>query len=196
MGGLAMATTELSSLSRRVWVPVARDDLRAWRGTCRLMLLITLATGVTVCVVPDARTLARELLRLTLSANHNPPPSLLLVVSIAANNALHSVWPCTLGLLDAQRRRVSRLIADACVLANLAVPAVLVGSALAAYGTRTLPYIPNVPVEFVGIAAGATGWLVERDRPLTKRERAGWIGLSIVLLLCAATIETYLVPHR
>ena len=194
-----MATAELThTLQRRGARPpaVRPHALGAWRGACTLMLLVALASGLSVCLIPDGAALARDLLHLTLTASHNPPPTVLLVVSIAANNMLHSVWPCTLGLLDAQRQRTTRLIADAFVVANLAVPAMLVGSALGAYGTRTLPYIPNAPPEFAGIAAGATSWLIERNRMLTTRERATWIALSALLLVCAATVETYLVPHR
>jgi hypothetical protein len=149
-----------------------------------------------ILVVPGAPALARGLLHLSLTATHNPPPSVPGVISIALNNMLHSVWPLSLGLLDAQRRRFTRALADAFVTANLAVPGLLVGTALAGYGTRALPYLPHVPVEFAGIAIGSAGWLVERHRSLALRERILYAGATVVLLLLAATIETYLVPHR
>jgi len=95
-----------------------------------------------------------------------------------------------------QRGRATRTLADALVLANLLAPALLLASALAGYGPRALPYLPHVPVEWAGIATGAGGWLIERHRPLTARERATWITATIAILTCAASIETYLVPHR
>jgi hypothetical protein len=170
--------------------------LRAWRAAYTFLLLVMFATCITVDAIPGARTPARELLHLKLAAGGNPPPTVLLVASIAANNTLHSVWPLTLGLLDLQARRWTRALADAVVIANLIVPGLLVGSALAAYGPRTLPYLPHVPVELAGIAAGAAGWIVERDGWLTARERAIEIGVTVAVLLLAASIETYLVPHR
>jgi hypothetical protein len=149
-----------------------------------------------VWVVSGGPTLAHGLLRLTLTAAHNPPPSVANVISIAANNTPHSVWPLSLGLLDAQRRRATRMLGDALVTANLAVPGVLVGAALATYTTRVLPYLPHVPLEFVGIATGAGGWIVERARPLTPRARILCVGATVVALMVAATIETCLVPHQ
>ena len=174
----------------------APHPVHAWRATYTFLLLVTFATCITVDAIADAGTPVRAMLRLKLTAGWNPPPNVALLFSIAANNTLHSVWPLTLGLLDAQRRRVTRTIADALVLANLIVPGLLVGSALAAYGPRTLLYLPHVPVEFAGIAAGGAGWLVERGRPLTTRERAIGIGVTVAVLLLAAAVEVYLVPHR
>jgi hypothetical protein len=192
-----MAATELTyTPAVRVTHIDGRGALRAWHTAYTVLLLATFATGIAVYAIPGGRTLARELLHLKLAADGNPPPTVLLVASIAAHNTLHSIWPLTLGLLDLQARRWTRAVADAMVIANLTVPGVLVGSALAAYGPRTLLYLPHVPIEFAGIAAGAGGWLIERDRRLTARERAIGIGVTVAVLLLAATIEAYLVPHR
>jgi hypothetical protein len=100
-------------------------------------------------------------LPLTLTAAHNPPPSLAGVLSIAINNTLRSVWPLTLGLIDAQRRRVTRLLADGAVLANLLVSGTLVGGAVGGYGVRVLAFLPHLPLEWAGLAMGAAGWAVE-----------------------------------
>jgi hypothetical protein len=184
------------------WILVTRQrtsgngQWRAWLVTYTTLWALTLAVAIVVCITPDAPALTRELLHLKLNADANPQPSIGVILSIAANNALHSTWPLTLGLLDAQRRRFTRTIADALALTNLLVPALLAGGALAGYGLRALPYLPHVPVEWAGIATGTTGWLIERHTPLTPRERTTWIALTIALLTCAASIETYLVPHR
>jgi hypothetical protein len=192
-----MAATDLT---RTPAVRVTRIDgrgaLRAWRAAYTFPLLVMFATCITVDAIPGAGTAARELLQLKLAAGWNPPPGIAIVLSIAANNTLHSVWPLTLGLLDLQARRWTRALADALVIANLVVPGVLVGSALGAYGPRTLSYLPHVPVELAGIAAGAAGWIIERDGPLGGRERAVGIGVSMAVLLVAASVEAYLVPHR
>lgn len=197
-----MAATELTQRAvnaldvRRISSVDAPSALRAWRATYAFLLLVMFATYITVDAIPGAGTAAREILRLKLTAANNPPPNVALALSIAANNALHSVWPLTLELIDAQARRWTRALADALVTSNLIVPGVLVGAALAAHGPRTLPYLPHVPVELAGITAGAAGWAVERDGRLSGRERAIGIGVSVAVLLFAASIEAYLVPHR
>lgn len=191
MGGVPVASAVLS-----LDAPVRPSDaLRAWLLAYVGLSGFTLATALLVAVLPGGPVLARGLLHLTLTATHNPPPSLAGVLAIAANNTLRSLWPLSLGLIDAQRHRATRTLADMLVSANLLVPGLLVGACLAAYGTRTLPYLPHAPLEFAGIAVGASGWLHERDHSLTPRDRLRYGGAAVLLLLVGATIETYLVPH-
>jgi len=118
------------------------------------------------------------------------------VLAIACNNILHSVWPLTLGLLDLQRRRFTRLLADGAVFANLLVAALLVGGAIGGYGAHALAFLPHIPLEWAGIAVGAAGWAVERKRPLDQRTRTLGVALAAILLGCAAVVESFLVPHR
>lgn len=149
-----------------------------------------------VLVVPGGPALARRLLPLTLTAAHNPPPSLAGVLSIAANNTLRSVWPLTLGLIDAQRLRVTRLLADGVVVANLFVSGLLAGGAVGGYGIRVLAFLPHLPLEWAGLAIGASGWVVKRKRPMVERGNGLAVILSAGILLCAAIIETHIAPHR
>jgi hypothetical protein len=174
----------------------ALEWLQAWLVSYGALWAFTLGAAVLVRIVPGGPALAHELLRLSLSAAHNPRPSFAGVLWIAANNSLHSLWPLTLGLIDAQRRRVTRLVADGAVLANLLVAGVLVGGTVGGYGLRALPFLPHVPLEWAGIAVGAAGWAVERKRSLGLRERAFATGLAAAAFLLAATVETCLVPHR
>lgn len=154
-----------------------------------------LASAALVALIPNAPSLARHLLRLSLTASHNPPPSLPPALSIAANNTLHCVWPLLLGFLGAQRRRFTRLLADTAVLANLLLPSILVGCALGGYGARLFPFLPHIPFEWAGVSLGCTGWLVERRLPLGWGERAGAVALTASLLMLAAVCESWLVPH-
>jgi hypothetical protein len=105
-------------------------------------------------------------------------------------------WPVALGLTGVQNRRVTRWLADALLAGVLLRNTLWVGSALGAYGPRALPYVPQLPVEWAAIALGASGWLVERKRPLSRRERAVWLAMTALVVLCAAVIETYAVPHQ
>jgi hypothetical protein len=101
-----------------------------------------------------------------------------------------------LGVAGTNRHRLTRRLSDCtvvmCVLANAAP----VGAALSAYGSALIAYVPQLPVEWAGIALGAGAWLVQRRRVLSTRERLAWFGLIAAVLLCAASLETTMVPHR
>ena len=139
LGGLPVATAGLSqirAISQRS--PIAADACQAWLRAYALLWTFTLGTYVLVLLMPGGPALARRLLPLALTASHNPPPSLAGVLSIATNNTLRSVWPLALGLVEAQRRPITRLLADGTVLANLLVSGLLVGCAIGGYGLRIL----------------------------------------------------------
>jgi hypothetical protein len=132
---------------------------RSWVLAYGALWAFTFGSAVLVALVPCASALARGSLRLSLEASRNPPPSLGGVASIAANNTLHGVWPLLLGLVDAQRHRLTRVLADGVVVANLLVAGLLVGTALEGYGLQVLPFLVHVPLEWTGIAVGApVGW--------------------------------------
>lgn len=178
---------------------MGRPELRrAWLPIYGALWEVTLASGLLVLLVPGARPVARELLGLSLTAAHNPPPSLGGVASIAANNILHSVWPLSLGLIDAQRHRFTRRLADLAVGANLVVAGVLVGSAVGGYGSRVLAFLVHVPLEWAGITLGSAGWTIERTgaRRLSWHQRGLVFGATTTLQACAALVESLLAPHR
>jgi hypothetical protein len=71
-----------------------------------------------------------------------------------------------------------------------------VAAALGAYGAPLMPYIPQLPVEWAGLALGYSSWLVQRERPVSRRERLAWLTLTAAVLTVAAAVETVAVPHR
>jgi hypothetical protein len=196
VGDFPVATAELSGVPLATRSSFVREAWRAWVRVYALLWAFTLGSCVLVLVVPGGPAFARAMLPLTLTGAHNPPPSLAGVLSIAANNTLRSVWPLTLGLIDAQRRLVTRLLADGAVLGNLLVSGLLVGGAIGGYGIQMLAFLPHLPLEWGGLAIGAAGWAVDRER----RVVGGGKGLALILsagtLLCAAMIETHIAPHR
>lgn len=191
-----MATTGLTRQIRSAGTRPAPSFWRAWLTAYAAIWTFMLAAGALVYALPGAPALARQLLALKLSAVHNPPPNVGLVLSIALNNTLRSIWPLALGPLGARRNRITRMLADGAVFANLLVPGLLVGGALGGYGLRVLPYLPHVPIEWAGIAVGASGWLVERQRPMRHSALVGALASLAGLLLCAALLEATLAPHR
>jgi hypothetical protein len=139
---------------------------------------------------------ARRLLGLTLTAQHNPPPQLRQILALAAHNLPIACWPLLLGVLGAHHHRAATHVADgllvACIIANTAP----VGAALGAYGTALVPFIPQLPLEWGGLALGASGWLTQRRVALTVKQGLAMFALIACALLCAAIVESVAVPHR
>jgi hypothetical protein len=191
-----MAAAGLTAPTMNVASKRAPSLWRAWLTAYGAIWAFTLAAAFLVRVVPGGPALARQSLALKLTAAHKPPPHAGLVLSITLNNTPRAVWPLTLGVLGAQRHRLSRRLADAAVAANLLLSGLLVGTALGGYGIHVVPFLPHTPVEWAGLATGTTGWRIRRRRQLAKHEllALGW--LTAALLGISALIETSLAPHR
>lgn len=139
---------------------------------------------------------ARGLLGATLSAQHNPPPQFGHVLVLAAHNIPIFSWPLLLGPFGAHRSRFQTRVADGLLVACIFVNTAQVGVGLGAYGWALLPFLPQVPLEWAAAALGVSAWLVQRRRALTVREGFGVFALIVVVLVCAAALETVVVPHR
>ncbi len=169
----------------------------AWRQSYVAIWIATLsfATLVVLAGEPFTRPI-RNLLGLRLTPQHNPRPHLECILALAAHNTPLFAWPLLLGPAGAHRHQLTTRAADVLVLACVSINTVLVGAALGAYGMALLPYEINVPVEWAALALGAGSWLVQRQRTLSTYERLVWLALIVLLVLCAATLETVGVPHR
>ena len=195
-----MASTELSGQAggdarRRGCLPagLARATLRLYTA----IWTITLAAAVAVRLAgPPAWREVRRLLRLALDAHSTPVPSAGHVLALAAHNIPIAAWPLLLSPIGLPARRPVRWAADALLIACVCANTLPVGVALGGYGGLLLPYVPQLPVEYAGLAVGYGSWLVERRRPLRRRERLQWGAITALLLICAAMIETFAVPHR
>jgi len=144
---------------------------------------------------PAARA-ARRVLGLTLSAGATPPPSVFGALGLAAHNIPIASWPLLLHTAGATRTAVARRSGDLAVLVSLGAAALPVGAAFGAYGPALIPFVPQLPLEWAGLALGASGWLVHRRGPLSARTRTGMFAGVCVLMLLAAGIETAAVPHH
>jgi hypothetical protein len=190
-----MAATELSPASPRRWLPawIARAWLRAYTAICVATVLFAALVAVGG---PGLTEPVRRLLGAQLSPRDNPPPSLTHILALAAHNIPIAAWPLLLGVIGADRHRLARQLADTLVVACLLVNTLVVGAALGAYGAPLLPYIPQLPLEWAGLALGTGSWLVQRDHELTTRQRLVWLALTAGVLVLAAALETAAVPHR
>ncbi len=193
-----MAATELSTSSERPgrrWLPAGLPV--AWLHAYAAVWIATLVPAGLIALV--GRTLAlpvRHLLGLALTAQRNPPPHIAHVLALAVHNIPIAAWPLLLGLLGAHRNRPATHVADGVLLACIILNTLPVGAALGAYGMAVLPYLPNVPLEWGGLALGASAWLTQRRQALTLPEGLGLLALTAGVLLCAAALETIAVPHQ
>lgn len=137
----------------------------------------------------------RHLLGLQLKPGYEPGPKVLRVLVLAAHNIPIVAWPLLLSVVGAHRSRLGRTVADVTVLACITVNVMPVGLAIGAYGVPLLPYIPQLPLEWGALALGASGWLLQRRHALSPQEGLLLAGLVSGVLLGAAGLETFVVPH-
>jgi hypothetical protein len=182
-----------SGTRRRLAVGVART----WLGAYAAVWAITLAAaGLVWLAGHTAKDAGRRVLGLTLTPARNPPPDAWHVLALAAHNIPIAGWPLLLGLTGLQRNRRARTCGDCLVLACMLANTIPVGVALGAYGRALVPYIPQLPLEWAGLATGYAGWLMGRRQAPSARERAAWLAVLCGLLIGAAVIETTGVPRR
>jgi hypothetical protein len=195
-----MAASDLTSRSAsrrtgRRWLPAGLPV--AWLYAYAAVWMATLVPAALVALAGRALALpVRHLLALALTADRNPPPRIGHALALAAHNIPIAAWPLLLGLTGAHRHRLATHVADGALLACILLNVLPVGAALGAYGAPLLPYLPQLPLEWAGLALGASAWLVQRRRALTVHEGLGLLTLIAGVLLCAAVLETVAVPHR
>jgi hypothetical protein len=168
---------------------------RAWLAAYAAIWLTTLGSGLFVAASgASAKATVRQVLDLCLSPTCSTPRQGAL--ALAAHNLPVEGWPLLLGVAGVHRARVSRRIANAALCAAVLVNVLPVGAALGAYGSPLLPYLPQLPLEWAGLALGASAWLLQRQKPLTVSEGLALAVLIAALVMGAGIAETSGVPRR
>lgn len=171
--------------------------LRAWLGAYTVVWAGTLAFALLVAAAGLLlQAPVRELIGARLDPQLNAPPHLGHVLVRAAHNLPIEAWPVLLGVVGAHRHPAARKAADVLVAACMTVNVGVVGSALGAYGLALVPYLPQLPLEWAGLALGASCWLVQRRRALSVSEGAACVAVIACALLAASVLESVVVPHR
>jgi len=189
-----MAATELN---RPCPAATARQRPLGLGSTVALTYLVLWAVTLTAAAMTRALDLTgpvRGLLGARLSSSATPAPTLSEVAAFALHNLPVCGWPLLLPAAGATRSVRGTLIADALLAASITANVMLVGAALGAYGPRLLAYTPQLPVEWLALAAGAAGWFTYRTR---RHRRTLLKAASLVLaaVLAAGALETYAIPH-
>jgi hypothetical protein len=117
-------------------------------------------------------------------------------LAITSENLRVLAAPFLLWLLGAHDSRLSRCAGDAVVLAVIAVNAIPVGIALGRWQSRLIPYVPQLPLEWGALILAVSAWLTIRTTNATRHQIAVLGASTAVLVLAAATLETWATPHR
>ncbi|MHB8657718.1 MAG: hypothetical protein ACYC91_07140 [Solirubrobacteraceae bacterium] len=116
------------------------------------------------------------------------------LLSILTTNLRLFSIPFALAVLGFQRSRRARAFGDLLVGAVVTLNALRVGVALGRYDTELIPYIPQLPIEWLALALSTSAWIgVRHDGQLpTLRTRAIQ---TVFAAAAAAAIEALLTPH-
>jgi len=124
-------------------------------------------------------------------------PSLDAIASILLNNLRVLAAPFILAAARFGATRASRLTGDAIVATILVGNAVAVGLALGRWRGTLIPFVPQLPVEYLAAATAATTWLnARRHSTLSAPSNVATSAVAtLALTAVAAAIEVLLTPH-
>jgi hypothetical protein len=125
-------------------------------------------------------------------------PTISAWASIVSQNARILSIPILLSLIGIQQHRVGRGLGDVTVIAILMLNGALVGIELGHWGLRLIPYLPQLPLEWLAVAIATSSWMTTRtprDSASDRRALLTAAALSAGLLAVAAAVEVLLTPH-
>ncbi len=124
-------------------------------------------------------------------------PSVDAIASILLNNVRVLAAPFILAAARFGATRVSRLAGDAIVATILVGNAVAVGLALGRWREALIPFVPQLPIEYLAAATAAGAWIeVRRDASLPAPRVAAMSAVATIgLAAAAAAVEVLLTPH-
>jgi hypothetical protein len=135
-----------------------------------------------------------------LAGSTRPHPTLTGSLGDAAgilqNNARVLAAPFLLVVLDFPDNRLGRRAGDLIVAALTAASTIPVGIELGRWQGRLLPYLPQLPLEWAALAVAVHVWISGRSGRGPTHRLLVLAGLTLALLIAAASLETWATPHR
>ena len=135
-----------------------------------------------------------------LAASIRPHPTLTGSIgdwlAILETNLRVLAVPFILAALRFPATRLGRTIGDLIVAALTALSTLTVGIELGRWRARLIAYLPHLPLEWAALSLTLAAWRLIRTGHAPRRlltELAVWI---VVLLVAAASLETWATPHR
>ena len=189
-----MGAAELTRRSTRAPVPKMDARLRGRTATHAprlavvyvLLWTITLLGALLGTAFPD------------LAAGGRPHPALQEswgeLASIAADNARVLSAPFLLAFFRFPAHPRTRQFGDLLIVGVLGANALRVGLAFGRWHTRLIPYVPQLPLEWLAAALAGAAWLALRTS--TPRQTAiAYLAGVLVVVTAAAAVETIATPH-
>ena len=191
-----MAAGELNCLGTSPDSASSEDDACRRRPDLRTICLCWVALGVAT-VVGAAAAATWPALGPATHPHATLHPSASAVASILLNNLRVLAAPFILIAARFDRARGSRLAGDAIVAAILAGNAIAVGLALGRWRGTLIPFLPQLPLEYLAAATAAAAWLDARQcaRSSGSRMAMPYAEATITFTAGAAAIEVLLTPH-
>jgi hypothetical protein len=114
--------------------------------------------------------------------------------SIAGTNARILSAPFLLALCRFPAQRSTRRLGDLLIGGVLGTNALRVGLALGRWHVRLLPYLPQLPLEWLAAALAAVSWLALRTG-VRRQTALAYLAAVLVLVIAAAAVETIATPR-
>lgn len=123
-------------------------------------------------------------------------PSASDVAAIAVHNGRLAAGALLLAAVVPRLPRLARTFADVILLAILALNAGAIGAAIGAYGPRLIEAVAlHLPLELGALSLAGGAYMHARQRPIGTRALATLAAACALLLIAAATVETYTSPR-
>jgi hypothetical protein len=130
-----------------------------------------------------------------LSGSLAAPGTATIAALTLTNNAREAVIPFLFAVLRVGTRRWPIVVGNVVIAACFTADVALGGLALGTDGMRALPFLPQWPLEWAGLALALTAWRRTRTGRRDPLELALLAIATAVLLCVAALLETYAVPQ-
>jgi hypothetical protein len=139
-----------------------------------------------------------------LAPHRRPHPTLrptpAAIAGILANNARVLAAPFILSATRFARSRWTRLAGDAITATILTANALWIGLAIGRWKATLVPFLPQLPLEYLAASTAAGAWIHTRRRAGSgsapdRRASAIYAAATLTLLASAAAIEILLTPH-
>ncbi len=159
---------------------------------------IAATAWLSVLLIPGARSELRDQLSFAFAPEVADAPG-------ALGLALNNLKVCALALIGAaaqqlyamspRSRAIARRLFDVVLTVSYAANAAQFGVAFGAYGARLVAWTPHVALELSALAVTAGAYVrCRHDRPADTSIIAA-AGLAGLLVIAAAIVETWAVPH-
>jgi hypothetical protein len=157
-------------------------------------------TSILTVLIVTLAGVAAGLIDAHLAGSTRPHPTLTGSLSdwlgILSTNLRALAVPFILAALRFPATRLGRTIGDAVVAALIAFSTLSVGVAIGRWGGRLIVYLPHLPLEWAALSLALAAWLLIRTGRAPRRLLVEFAVAIVVLLVGAASLETWATPQR